>query len=485
MAHPLTQQPPSSIPFGSASRPSPLAFGFGQPSHTNAFAAGQSFSGGNLNKAATTFGFGASSPSKKSFSTPRPTLPHLAGPSSSLKRSRRSSTSSESASPPHSPSHPYSRPKLYGRDKDHGDLLSDVKAVSRDGGVDLGVLLGLFTAFLGQKAKPADTWYLKATLPSTAHLSILLQVLQNNPHLTSSVLAQIPQPEMGECLQTLSKHMDKICKASHGTAGDGPETQAGRRLWMRIENDVSQYCISVSLRIANREDEFSPKSQASTYLHYFTTSTSTDHNRINIQPLLFAITSAIYKILSLVPTSTNNPNALTSTESTNINHPASAKPVLDLANVSLSKWGQWIETLSREVNQLGGMYPHSSVTTWIEGLDELANPSTTISTNNNNMASLNNSETISRWRTTSHSHVQDTTQNHPLVMFFREAFGPVRDKFLSELGWLVGRQPSHLTPTLDFGESTQSNLGWSPSPQGGMWPGNPVLAGGRGEDEEL
>ena len=110
---------------------------------------------------------------------------------------------------------------------------------------------------------------------------------------------------------------------------------------------------------------------------------------------------------------------------------ATNNPLLDLANLVLSTWNSWLSGLSDEVNKHGGMYPHSMVVVWADGLDELA------SWTARDRVGRPGSGPAGQFASRPHSNEHGT--NHPLVTSFQSAVLPMRNRFVAELGWLAGR----------------------------------------------
>ncbi|KAK4684118.1 hypothetical protein P7C73_g6084, partial [Tremellales sp. Uapishka_1] len=434
MAHPLTQLPPNSLPFPAAARPSPLGFGFGQPTASTLGFGGPSVlaPGGGFG-----FGFGSSTPLKKGFTSPRPF--NTASPSSSkytpsrpspsaLKRPRRSL----SPSPPTASSSAVS----LGKRKEKDDALA-VEGQQMQPEPERKPVRKLVKRSKKEEEKSAvgpegvDVGVLLATLPPSSHLDILLHLLESNPSLSATVLARLPQPDLNQCLQELEKSMDKIKRAG-GLGGPNLDFSglAGKRIWERSHVEVASFC-----------------KISSTYVHFFSAppnSTQQPTDPTILFPLLHTLTVYVYSLLLLIPTEPT--------------HPSTATPLLDLANLVLTTWTHWISALSTEVNQRGGMYPHPMVNSWSEGMDRLANGE------------------ISIWQT--------TATESPLVFSFRSAFIPIRDRFVNELGWLIGRRPVGGDATSDTGHLLQYSQPQLTSINNSTWRGNMVAAGGD-EDEEL
>lgn len=204
----------------------------------------------------------------------------------------------------------------------------------------------------------------------------------------------MPQPPLANCLETLERTVAKI-----GKAAGSWEPQSGyvaQRRWNRVEPLISEF-----------------EKTATTYLKFFTQPTSTTISEPNsIYHLLEALTAQILQLLGLVPQTNGQP-------------PPSARPLLDLANLVLTSWNQWISGLSDEVNNRGGMYPHPTVTSWADGLAGLSRASPVVQP----------PIPQSSWITPITMPAQQV-DNH-LADGFRQALQPIQDKFANELGWLV------------------------------------------------
>lgn len=145
--------------------------------------------------------------------------------------------------------------------------------------------------------------------------------------------------------------------------------------------------------------------------------------------LLHALTTHALFLLHYIP-----PN--TSTESSPTHN------LLELAKAVISSWAKWVEALSSEVNARGGMYPHSQVTTWAEGLDGLFATRKAGSTLSGIGLGFG---TQTAWGQQNLMFGQDVSrksgeEEHALVVSFKEALAPVRQKFTHELGWVIGRR---------------------------------------------
>ena len=175
MAHPVTQHPPSALPFTFASQPSPLSFGFGHASSPNAFSLISSLTSTTLNNQLAPHlpppsSTPAYSSSKRQPLSTRPLSPSHRPLSVSLKRTRRSESPKQSSplSSPTSSTSGASAELPHRRDKDDYDIsnlalqgtdrrsIASRKEIKRARGetvvdsriegspedVDLGILLG-------------------------------------------------------------------------------------------------------------------------------------------------------------------------------------------------------------------------------------------------------------------------------------------------------------------------------------------------------
>lgn len=260
MAHPLTQQPSSSLPFPFAARPSPLTFGFGLPSTAPSETCTQT---SNAHSPYRMAGPAHSSPPKNSFARPRPNQA-FTPPTGSLKRTRRSR--SPSTSPTGSIQSPRSRsptpmasrlghlppPKNMRTDPSYAsktvkrsklqNSTSDERSAE---GMDVGIMLGksFYPYEMG-----CLTPYL-AALPPSAHLPILLQLLQRDPSLSSTVLGIMPKLEFRSCLKEMEKLFAEIEKLAGPVVNVSfyPGALAESRRWDRVSNNIEVYCRTVRL----------------------------------------------------------------------------------------------------------------------------------------------------------------------------------------------------------------------------------------------
>ncbi|WWC58477.1 uncharacterized protein I303_101020 [Kwoniella dejecticola CBS 10117] len=371
MAHPLTQQPPSSLPFPFAARPSPLSFGFGLPTSPSAFTS-------------PVRGVSWSSPTPSPSRAPRFRSETT---STTLKRSRRSR--SPSSSPPLIPSSPASTSSQARSAK------VDLSVLALQDGPSKSAKRTCLVPGVNQQTSVSgdvDAGILLATLPPSAHLPILLQILQSHPSLTDEVIGQIPQPDVKHCIREISTAFEGVQRAAGGGIGvRGGSQMSELRRWDRVRAEVEVFCRT-----------------ASTYIRYFTSSKSPIATEA-IFTFLHPLTASLQVLLQLVPSNADATN-----------------PVLDLAHIVLSAWTLWVESLSTEVNQHGGMYPHSLVASWADVLVRIT------------VRPESAAPYAAHWSVPT-PQPQPHEDSTPFEDSFRKALLPVKVRFLAELGWMIGR----------------------------------------------
>jgi len=85
---------------------------------------------------------------------------------------------------------------------------------------------------------------MSATLPPSAHLNILLNLVTAHPELGAEILDKLPQPELNECLHQLEKQLEKIKRGvGLSTIQLNPD-----RVWTRVHKEVEAYTRIVSCR---------------------------------------------------------------------------------------------------------------------------------------------------------------------------------------------------------------------------------------------
>lgn len=236
-----------------------------------------------------------------------------------------------------------------------------------------------------------------ASLPSSSHLPILMDVINEVPSLAPLILRRIPQPPLDNCLEQLERIVAKIGRAAG--SWDVQDGYVATRRWNRVDELVDSFTKT-----------------ASTYLKFFSQPSSTQEaaEPNTLYHLLHALTAYALQIMPIVP---DGP-------------PASARPFLELANLVLTTWGTWLDRISDEVNNRGGMFPQSMAQSWADGLDHLASepPQTTDAA----------ASTVS-WAMPMSMPPPPSARVNPLVPGFRHALQPIRDRFMNELGWLAAR----------------------------------------------
>jgi hypothetical protein len=197
--------------------------------------------------------------------------------------------------------------------------------------------------------------------------------------------------------------------------------------------------------------------QATTYLSIITSPpnlASTPPDPQSLQTLLNALSTQITYLLHLIPPSANTNLGTTQT-------------LLNLGKTLITSWTTWLDTISTEVNQRAGMFPHSTVETWIQNLDTLAN----VPTQQSGGFGWGYPQPV----------IQGESSN-ALVDSFRGAMAPIRDRFINELGWLVGRRSTNA-----FGSGMQaiSTSSWGQSTSASASATTTNANNNTNEDEEL
>lgn len=165
------------------------------------------------------------------------------------------------------------------------------------------------------------------------------------------------------------------------SAAPGAKERDELYVWNRVKGSVAEYCSMVGSTSAWL-------TQASTYLNFFMPTTAPPSRAPSepntIHNLLHTLTTHLFRLLPLVPSSASLVD--------------STKAALQQYSHAINTaWRRWITDLSAEVNQRGGMYPASRVAAWGDGLDQLSNQ--------------------------------------------RSEFTEIRDLWVREVGWLIGRRP--------------------------------------------
>lgn len=163
----------------------------------------------------------------------------------------------------------------------------------------------------------------------------------------------------------------------------------------------------------NLHNEQLTDAQASTYISFFTSPNASNASidPQSIQHLLQGISSHIIYLLRLIPPGSDTNLGTTSS-------------LLQLGKRVISAWTKWLDTVSAEVNQRNGMFPHSMVEGWAYNLDHLVDQSSTPSQSG-----------AFGW-----SPQPTVEMSNVLVNSFRDAMRPLRQRFTTELGWLIGRR---------------------------------------------
>ncbi|EIW72504.1 hypothetical protein TREMEDRAFT_58676 [Tremella mesenterica DSM 1558] len=401
MARPLTQHPSSALNFGFASRGPPLGFDFALSSPSS-----QTFTSCSATAAIPHYTFGSThrspSPHKSPLSRRRdhpgslPPTSQFIGSNSkrNLKRSRRQSASSASGS-----NSATSSPTLTRR-----ELTGESKKIELGSIAKLGIgeprrkmikrnqtntnVIPTITENNEVNREDVDMGVMLASLPPPYHLRILLQLLQNDPSLSATVMPLLPLPELQDCEDQLENAVDGIKRLLLPFPGSA--TSASEREWRRVIDKVDYFC-----------------RMCTTYLEIFTKHSPTGLEKT--YDILALLSSSFLQVLSLSPPPPS--------------HAQSPSTPIERFGLSLIRaWSTWVSNLSENVNRRGGMFPHSTVSGWLGTLDTLAGQ-----------------HAVNSWSSGAGTIPVVPGIGHPTVRAFREAMEPIRQKFITDLGWLAGR----------------------------------------------
>ncbi|EIM92603.1 uncharacterized protein STEHIDRAFT_46102 [Stereum hirsutum FP-91666 SS1] len=260
------------------------------------------------------------------------------------------------------------------------------KSADSDNDVDVGVLL--------------------ASLPSQSLLPILTSLISSQPSLKSHVLSLIPRPSLDTALQALQQSAKKLRDAypysnlpqptppssSFGFGFGSASTSRSPTFGASSSNGGMRQEYIVS-RLTPHINEFT--SACLSYLPYFSLLPSSSPAR----PTPSSPTHGPQRD-KLHPTETFT--FLSSLTGHILSQPplTQASLVPALLPRLLDEWKAWVDHVSEVVNKQGGMFGGETVRGWERALDEFAE-----------------------------------AKDHGL-----EAFREVRDRWVAQVGWLVGRQ---------------------------------------------
>lgn len=209
-------------------------------------------------------------------------------------------------------------------------------------------------------------------------------MLKSDPSLGATILEHMPRPELSSCLLELDRAMERFEK-HFGPPGRHPMS------WTRSEALVLEFCRLVCTITSFREEVQAHK-QATSYIHFFNSSSpkTPPADLGTLHTLLFSITRHILSLLRVAPSTIDTSEATAS--------------VSALANLVITKWSQWVDSLVATVAQ-AEMYPQSTVSAWAANLQAIS---------------------------------QDAHEGHAAAL--ARELGPARERFMKEVGWMMGPQ---------------------------------------------
>lgn len=254
-----------------------------------------------------------------------------------------------------------------------------------------------------------DVGVLLASLPPSSLLPLLTSLITSQPNLKPLVLSLIPQPSVGTAVQALNNSAKALRDAYPYAQSPQPPASTSFGFGSSFGTSTSMHAPS-STSFGFRPAGTSQPNGAmrDDYVR----------NRIRPSVIEFISTATSYLSCFTLLASPQNPNPQYSRQSlhdsftylctltAHIMHAPPLARALLLENTVLvpkimTEWNAWVDRLDVEVNQKGGMFSGEVVREWERSLDELAKDSPA------------NGQTGS--------------------------MKPIRDKWIQNVGWVVGR----------------------------------------------
>ena len=266
-----------------------------------------------------------------------------------------------------------------------------------------------------------------ASLPRESLLPVLTSLILAQPSLKSTVLSLIPRPSLETATQTIAKSAKRLLDAfpysntqlngsavSFSSFNQGRTSTFGEAGGFGFARSASGFGHPEPAHTAGMREEYILSrlrphvqdfvSACFSYIPYFSycDSTSLSEHSLQTAPHVQSHASALqtqHKDKSHPSETFLFLHALTT-------HAISQPPLTQSALLPLliprlvAEWKAWVDRVDEVVNREGGMFGQETVRTWERGLDDLAE-----------------------------------AKGHGL-----EALRDVRDRWVSKVGWLVGRQ---------------------------------------------
>ncbi|KAK9897205.1 hypothetical protein P389DRAFT_188866 [Cystobasidium minutum MCA 4210] len=271
-----------------------------------------------------------------------------------------------------------------------------------------------------------------ASLSKPALLSVLTSLLATQPSLKSTVLSLLPAPSLESFTSTLQSAEKKVLDA----------LPVGRNLrdeyiWSRIRAPLEEYIAEARLALSQFCPSSTSLSSLSSSSEHEASSAQTQQHPATIFSFLFTLTQSVRKlevILPRAPLPFGTPRTSNNNSSASINNPSSLNqndPLVCFLPALINQWHVLVTKLSNLVNQNGRVLSAEMVRNWFKQLDALVDVDTSASTTSTTNNTENDSTSVGR-----------------------KACEAVRERFVKELGWLVGiRTPVYTNTSTTSGTS--------------------------------
>ena len=294
--------------------------------------------------------------------------------------------------------------------------------------IDLGKALGKTVSHFQISIRTGRLIYMSliaiASLSKSALLTVLTSLLTQNSSLEPLIISLLPAPSLDSFISTILINEKKIVDALPTGANLRDEY-----VWSRIRSPLEEYISEARLALG----QFCPS--ISTY-----TGTSSipidDLHPTSTFTFLYTLTHSIRKLEVLLPRA---PTAFgfqavsrasgQQSPAPSINNPATLNPRDPLLSFLPGLFNQWhllVSRLSTLVNDNGLVLSADMVRTWFRQLDTLINISSMPYMDPNTTASFGNEKPDS---------------------VGRRATEALRERFIKELGWLIGVRACQIPPS--------------------------------------
>ncbi|KIK70900.1 hypothetical protein GYMLUDRAFT_32976 [Collybiopsis luxurians FD-317 M1] len=239
----------------------------------------------------------------------------------------------------------------------------------------------------GTEDKDVDIGLLLATLPPQSLLPILTSLIRSQPSLKSAILPLIPRPTVETATQALADSSKKLREAypySNNSPFSSPSFAFGFGAAPGSSSGGGMRDSYIQSRLRPHISEFA--STCMSYLPYFSYTSTSSQSALSSQTKAHP-TEVFFFLSNLTAHVMSQPQLAQS----------GLEPLL-LPRLS-EEWDAWVARVNTVVNQEGGMFGSDTVHGWLQRLDEFA--------------------------------TKDSQFGHVMR--------GVRDQWVGQVGWLVGR----------------------------------------------